>query len=179
MSALDLSLCTGGVTSTSLTPYTPTFPQLYEKLSNPAVGDKDGPYFVRGPAPVRNDIALSHAEIAVLDGDSTVDTDSGLITSGAPDPEAVHLVLKERGIAHVIHSTYSNDVGHHRYRVIIPIQLSSPEELRLTVDYLIGILHQRDVMLAPVSENYRWSQPWYLPRIRKSKLDLYREFYHG
>ena len=95
---------------------------------------------------------------------------------GAPKPLLVHEVLKSLDIQHLIYTSHSNDIGLHKYRVVIPCEYS-PEQLPILLDYLFNKLHEANVMLAPVPENRTWSQPWYFPRVPDEQHKGLFEFY--
>ena len=111
----------------------------------------------------------------ILDGDSHINGD-GEIVSGAPKAVSVHEFFKHRGIQHLIYTSYSNDIGLPKYRVIIPCEYS-PEQLSILLDYLFKLLLEAGVMLAPVPENRTWSQPWYFPRVPDEQRKALFEFF--
>jgi hypothetical protein len=88
----------------------------------------------------------------------------------------VHEVLTKLFLSHCIYSSFSNDVGLHKYRVIIPCEYS-PEQLPILLDYLFSEFHQSGVMLADVKENRTWSQLWYFPRVPDAGHENLFQFY--
>lgn len=179
---LHISKSPGPVSNTGLDNWSVSFDDLLERLSSPRVGKKDGSYFVRGPVdpdhPSRADQHIKSASLVVLDGDSTLDRETGEVRPGAPDPLMVHEVLRDLDIQHIVYSTASHQQAGkgNRYRVLVPAEVPSPEALRACVDWLVDRLHAEGLMLASVAENLRWGQPWYFPR----KADAQAEFlaYH-
>lgn len=167
---LALSRSQGGVSVTTLTPWNVTFGELCSELSQvPEFGTKDGAYFVRGGVDQtgqRSDQHLPRGDLIVLDGDKTIDPDTGERHPGAPDPHAVQRVLNAHNLRHCIYTSHSHGRPGKgpRYRVLLPCALAGQEDLCAGVDWLLNLLHEAGIMLAPVSENYRWSQPWYFPR---------------
>lgn len=187
---MQLAFAAGGYKDVILTPKTYSLRQLSERLSQVRVGPKDGAYMIRGgdlSITKRSDENLNTAELIILDGDSSFDPETGEISPGAPSIYATHEALRDMGIAHIIHTSHSNRgedgvVSFWKYRVVIPCRTASVDELRDGVDFLIAQLHERGVYIAEVSENYRWSQPWFLPRVptedEKSRF-VHREFIDG
>jgi len=171
--ALSLSFAKGGRSDTALHVRKMTWGKLKDRLSRVDVGDKDGSYFVRGGdlvAPARADENLRSADVVVLDGDSRLDPETGEIIAGAPPLHTVAEALTEIGVAFAAHTSHSHKPGEmYKYRVVIPAKIATADELSATVEYLIDQLHLRGVMLADVTENHRWSQPWYLPRASDTK----------
>ena len=161
---------TARVSSTALAPWSVTFPQLVSALGSPRVGKKDGSYFVRGATlpdkPTRADAHIPRADLVILDGDSTVDIETGEIRSGAPDPLALHQALADRDIQHAIYTSHSHQQPGkgNRYRVLIPAPIANQKALSDCVGGLINELHRDGIPLADVPENRRWSQAWYFPR---------------
>ena len=166
--SLLLAFAKGGKSDTALHVRKLTWAQLKDRLSRVKVGEKDGSYFVRGGdliKPARSDDNLRTADVVVLDGDSRFDPETGEIITGAPPLKAVAEALTDMGVAFAAHTSHSHRPGEvHKYRVVIPAKTTSGNELSAVVEYLIYQLHLRGVMLADVTENHRWSQPWYLPR---------------
>jgi putative DNA primase/helicase len=148
---------------------------LADLLAHPNVGPKDGGYFVRGPfddVATRADEHIVRGFAAILDGDKRIDLETGEVFEGAPHPDYVHSALIDAGVSHLLVTSHSHldpnrgGSGFHRWRCIVPCELADAEELRAVVDYLIGVLHAEQVLLAPSRENYIWSQPWFVPRLR-------------
>jgi len=170
---MQLAFAAGGYKDVILTPKTYSLRQLSERLSQVRVGPKDGAYMIRGgdlSITKRSDENLKTAELIILDGDSSFDPETGEISPGAPSIYATHEALREMGIAHIIHTSHSNRgedgvVSFWKYRVVIPCRVTDADALKDGVEYLIARLHERGVWIADVSENYRWSQPWFLPRV--------------
>jgi len=156
------------------------WPDLVAKYRSPAIGPKKGAYTVRGPSTTgyRDDDSIPFADMVILDGDKRFDSETGELLDGAPNPAAVHRVLKEADITHVIHSSYSNDIDRHRYRILIHCHCSDAEQLHAAIDWTIKLLQDNGVPLATVSENYAWSQPWYTPRVPEEKQRLFEFFEH-
>jgi len=163
---LHLSQCTGNVRSTSLLSWSPTFTELTQRLSHPEVGTKDGSYMIRGQAKQRLDSAFDIAYIVILDGDKSIDLTSRETTDGAPAAEIVHQALKELDISHVLYTTHSHRNDYHRYRVVLPVPEGlNREQLKPCVNWIIQELHNKNVPLADVPENSKWSNAWFFPRI--------------
>lgn len=156
--------------------YSPTFDELCKRVSVPAIGAKDGSYFIRCAGTIRNNKDTSDvASVLILDGDKRINED-GEIVSGAPDPELIHTVLTKLDVSHCIYSSHSNTSGLHKYRVVIPCTYS-PEQLPILLDYCFNELHKADVMLAPVNENRAWSQAWFFPRVPDAGHEGLFQFY--
>ncbi len=181
---IRLSRSRGGASNTALEAWNPTFDALVADLKRPVVGEKDGPYFVRGPfngTAERGDDHITEANVVILDGDKRIDPETGELQVGAPPPRELHDILRENDIGHVIYTSHSHglpDKGN-RYRVVIPAPIGSERaRLQAVVDYVIGILHGAGVMLAPAAENYGWSQAWYLPRTREKDAEFLHFSHH-
>ena len=167
-SPLLLSFSASGKTATDLTPKAYTFGQLFDRLAKPTVGPKDGSYYLRGGdliEPKRSDANLRTAELIILDGDSRIDRETGEIIPGAPPMDHVCDVLSSLGITYCAHTTYSHDPAGPlwKYRVIIPAKVPTQAALVACLDDLFEVLHKRGVWLAPVNENGKWAQLWFLP----------------
>lgn len=174
-----------GYKSTDVTRREFDFDELLEWLSHPAVDDKDGEWFMRGgDATVRSNDSLKTAELLILDGDKTLDLQTGEITSGAPDPGMVHQALVDLNITHILYTTHSNDPDGvtdkpgWRYRVLIPAKMRR-DELDDCVDYIFDLLHSKEIPLEPVKENTVWGQLWFTPRIRKQGAPFWATSFVG
>jgi len=169
---IQLSRSDGGVNNTELNNHSISFKKMCSVFSNPAIGKKDGSYFVRGPVNTkykRADRNITGCSLVIIDGDSSINVETNEISNGAPPPELVHEVLKKLDIQHMIHTTHSHTEKECRYRaLIVPHHpLKNVDELKACVDWMTDQLHSENVWINPVKENYSWSQPWYLPRISK------------
>lgn len=179
---MKLAFAVGGRTDVALTVKDYTFQQLAARLRSPKQGAKDGSYYIRGGdlvAPKRADENLRSAELLILDGDSRIDPETGEILSGAPPMPEVCQALRDMGIAYIAHTSHSyrpvNGGGqpHWKYRIVIPARLKSQAELQACVQWILAQLHSRGVWLADVTENSKWSQPWYLPRVEQPDAFLF------
>lgn len=180
--SMKLAFAVGGRTDVALTVKDYTFQQLAARLRSPRQGAKDGSYYIRGGdlvAPKRADENLRSAELLILDGDSRIDPETGEILSGAPPMPEVCVALRAMNIAYIAHTSHSyrpvNGGGqpHWKYRIVIPARLKSPQELQACVQWILAQLHSRGVWLADVTENSKWSQPWYLPRVEQPDAFLF------
>lgn len=158
----------GPANNTIVKPHQFTLDGFAEALRTPDVGPKDGSYVTLSIFK-NNHRSNANATLPLpgffLDGDSSIDAASGEISEGAPPPEYVHDALVELDVLHVIYSSHSHGKKGNRYRVFIPAEINSQQELSACVDWIIELLHQKQVMLANTIENHTISQPWYLPRI--------------
>ncbi len=168
---MQLSRSKGPASNTALEPWAVDFAGLAAACQRtPRVGRKDGSYFVRGPFsdgyPSRADAHIIEADLLVLDGDSTLDRETGEVTPGAPHPMLTHEVLRDLDIRHIIYSSWSHqqDGKGNRYRVAIPAAIPDHKALSACVEWTIDRLHHAGVGLADVKENHAWSQAWYFPR---------------
>lgn len=175
---LHLCRSPGGVTYTRLEPWIIAFHDLCETLLRPPpVGEKDGSYYVGGPlragCTTRADDNIQRIEIIVLDGDSTLDPETGAVSPGAPPPLSVHVALIELGIPHVLYTTHSDQQPGkgRRYRVVIPATLADKGELEACLAWIFHELHGADCWLADVPENHRLSQPWFFPRVESDNSE--------
>lgn len=171
---IRLSRSSGGVKNTILKNWTSDFDKLASLLSEPPTGDKDGSYFCRGPVNEtckRANNNITEGSLIILDGDSHIVPETGEIVEGAPPPEQVHQVLLDLNIQHILYTSHSHGQKGDRYRALITLRrtLKNAEELKNCVNWVINKLHSSGVFLNSVSENYRWAQPWYFPRIRSSE----------
>lgn len=176
---VTLSRCNSGVKNTELGIWNTTLESLAKVLTTPAVGDKDGSHFVRPTGTKRTNADTANtANILILDGDSQIDTDTGEVVDGAPDPALVSKALKAAGINHIIFSSYSNGkhgADYHKYRVVIAVDYTR-EQLPTLLDYIHQVLHDAGVMLFNVPENRSWAQAWYLPRCPQERLHMFKSF---
>ena len=174
MDEFTLSICQSSPQSGEqvLEPVTRSFDEWCEQFSTPLTGDKHGSYFVRGAATRRSNDDLKSADVAILDGDSSIDPETGEVYEGAPAPEFVHEVLKSNDIQHFIYTSHSHGAKGNRFRVVVPVKLKNKDELAAITDWLINLCHKEGVYLANATENSTWSQPWYLPRIPVENDDV-------
>ena len=167
---LPLAIATGGMRDTSLRLGNFTWGSFKDRLRKPQIGGKDGSYYIRGSElrqPRRSDENLLSAKTIILDGDSSINPETGEIVSGAPDLNDVVAALKDMGITFCAHTSHSFIPGElWKYRIIIPADIPNQEYLDASVNWLISQLHARGIWLADVTENHRWSQPWYSSRVR-------------
>lgn len=168
---MQLSRSKGPVSNTALETWTLSFEELTETFRRtPRVGRKDGSYFVRGPFaegyPTRGDAHISEGALLILDGDSTLDPETGEITPGAPHPLLAHEALRDLGIAHVAYTSASHGQPGkgNRYRVLIPATIPDTAALSACVEWTIDQLHRAGVGIADAKENHNWSQAWYFTR---------------
>ena len=167
---LMLACATGGATDAKLKAVKFDWEKLKTRLKKPKVGQKDGPYYVRGgelAGERRTTENLLSGELIILDGDSSIDPETGEITPGAPPMASVCDALSAMGITYFAHTSHSFQKGKlEKYRVIIPAKLKSEAELNASVNYLIAQLHAKQIWLADVNENHKWIQPWFFSRVR-------------
>ncbi len=163
---LGIGINTIGVDSATVTPVGWDWERLCYELSSVKVGRKDGAYFTRCTFTHdrRSDKNAHNIALVILDGDGSIDPETGEELEGAPDPHLVHEVLRELDITHCLYSSYSNGAKGHRYRVVVPAALRDGNELAQVVAWLIEQLHSSGVYLRDVTENSNISQPWYFPR---------------
>jgi hypothetical protein len=167
---LMLACATGGATDAKLKAVKFDWEKLKGRLKKPKVGQKDGPYYVRGgelAGERRTTENLLSGELIILDGDSSLDPETGEITPGAPPMASVCDALSAMGITYFAHTSHSFQKGKlEKYRVIIPAKLKNEAELNASVNYLIAQLHAKGVWLADVNENHKWIQPWFFSRVK-------------
>ena len=93
---MSLAFAGGGFKDTTLVPRTYTLAALSDRLKHVKVGQKDGSYLIRGgdlSICKRSDENLQSAELIILDGDSSIDPETGEILTGAPSFHTVHEAL--------------------------------------------------------------------------------------
>jgi len=182
--SLALSFSPGGYSNTHLENWQGSFDELCALLKTPSIGPKDGSYFVRGSClnGQRADANITRASVVIIDGDKQLDPDTGAalilrytddpkpkpIFAGSIGPELVHEALQELGIPHCLYTSHSHDPDTQmfRWRAVIPADIPDPETLAAVVEWVIAQLHGHRCWVYDSTENYRWSQPWYLPRVR-------------
>ena len=164
---LTIGLSDQGVRNTKVTQKPLTWSDLLEMVKAPEIDMKDGSYFTRCPFrdDQRADANALPGSLVILDGDSSIDTETGEVVAGAPDPTLVHKALTDLGITHALYSSFSNTPQKNKYRVLVPVPVGGKDELEAMVAWLIEQLHLARVPLAPVRENNVIAQPWYLPRV--------------
>jgi hypothetical protein len=166
-----LAYALNGATDVALHVKAYTWEGFCDRLMSPRVGNKDGSYYIRGGklrAPKRSDENLIEAELLILDADSTFDPVTGEVSSGAPPLPVIAEALARMGITFVAHTSHSArpQDDFWKYRIAIPARLRAPEELNDCLDFLLAQLHGQGIYLSDVVEARRWSQPWFLPRVR-------------
>ena len=182
---LNLSRNTGHIKLTGLESWTPTFTQLCRAFYEPKIdNDKlNAGWFLRCAglfdgiiAPKRgNDTVSNTASLLILDGDSRIGID-GTVTNGAVNPMEIHLVLNWLGIDHFMYTSHSNDIGVHKYRVLIPVEYTR-EQLPALLDWIFARLHENDVMLVNVKENSTWAQAWFMPCVPPERTHLFKTWW--
>jgi|GEM_PF-2288989 P4 family phage/plasmid primase-like protien len=177
ISEIDLSTSVGSVDNTNLEFKTVSWDKLCLILKSPPVGEKEGSYICAGrfDNDYRNSKNMQYPhDFFILDGDSTLINNKPV--KGAPDPALVHKALKELNLQHIIFSTHSNksvNDKYHRYRVLIPVQIASKDELEACINWVIAKLHNSGAMLEDATENMTQGIPWFLPRVTKDNKDCY------
>ena len=166
-----LAFATGGRSDTTLIVKEYTWPMLCNLAKKPRIGEKDGSYLIRGgklSKEKRADEHLLEGELIVLDGDSQFNPDTGEIVEGAPPLPDVAKALDTLGITFCSHTSHSSkpEQGFWKYRILIPAKLKNQSELVDCVDFVLDQLRGFGIYLTDVPEAKRWSQPWYLPRVR-------------
>lgn len=165
---IRVAFCSGNAKTTTVEPRDITFDEFAHLLMEPAVGEKDGPYYIRGgdlDKPLRSNEHLLSADLLIIDGDSGFDPDTGEITN-APPMGAATAVLKKMGLKFVAHTSHSYVPGERwKYRIVIPAKLKNPMHLKACVSYVMAQLHAAGVYLSDVTENNTWAQAWYMPRV--------------
>ena len=179
MTEITISICNNGVKDTNLSIWNTDPHSLVKRLKTCTAGEKDGSYFIRTTGTNRNNTDTADiASVLILDGDKRIDTDTGEVLDGAPDPAMVSDVLKTNDINHILFSSYSNGrdgANFHKYRVVIPISYSR-EQLPTLLDHIHEALHDAGAMLFNVTENRSWAQAWYFPRCPQEHLHLFKSF---
>ena len=170
-SPMLLAFATGGRSDTTLIVKEYTWPMLCNLAKKPRIGEKDGSYLIRGgklSKEKRADEHLLEGELIVLDGDSQFNPDTGEIVEGAPPLPDVAKALDTLGITFCSHTSHSSkpEQGFWKYRILIPAKLKNQSELVDCVDFVLDQLRGFGIYLTDVPEAKRWSQPWYLPRVR-------------
>lgn len=171
------------------------FDELLARLRVCDRGEKDGAHFLRtglnydasGKCLPRKDVnTQSMARVLILDCDSRMNCGTGELLEGAPAPDTVSNILKSHNIKHLLHGSHSHYSGTkgNRYRIILFTKTEyKKSQLAPTVISIITLINAYldDEMLADVSENSRWSQPWYVPRkpIDSEIPDLLFEYSEG
>lgn len=167
-STIRIAVCNGNARTTAVEPREITFDDLVAMLSDPQIGDKDGPYYLRGGdliKPIRGNENLKSADLLIIDGDSGFDPATGEITN-APSMGAVTSVLKFLKLRYIAHTTHSYIPGvKWKYRIAIPAKLKHEADLKACVAWIMHHLHEAGVYLTDVKENSTWAQAWYKPRV--------------
>jgi len=169
-----LAFATGGRSDTRLVVKEYDWDKLCALTTKPKVGEKDGSYLIRGgklKSPKRADDNLIEGELIILDGDSRFDPETGEVIEGAPPLPEVAKALDTLGITFCAHTSHSAkpEEGFWKYRILIPAKLRNQQELADCVDFILEQLRGFGIYLTDVPEAKRWSQPWYLPRVRDER----------
>lgn len=145
-----------------------SFAEFAEKLSKPKIGAKDGLYVIRGGLlrePKRADANLLEAELAIVDGDSSFDAETGEILPGAPDFDTAVAALDRSGLAYVAHTTHSNQPGKPKWRAYIAAHMTDPSQLVPCVTEVVEYLNANGCHVIQTRETGAWSQCWFAPRV--------------
>lgn len=173
-----VALSTGGVKTNFAGQYQNiSGEELLAMLMMPSIGHKDGSHFLRTSLkidsngkclPRRNDNTESLASFLVLDCDSHINT-KGEILEGAPSPHEISKILRANNIAYALYGSFSHYISNkgNRYRIIMATQSPyTKKQLTPTVETIVSLINASldDKLLANVTENNTWAQPWYFPR---------------
>jgi hypothetical protein len=186
-----LAFCHGPASNTELIPKEYTWEQLAQRMAKPSVGPKNGSYLLRGGLMkeyTRENENLLEAELAIIDGDSSFDPETGEVHM-ATDPddgklkgnstpiEVARDALDRLGYKYVIHTTHTNTPGIlNKWRAFIPAKMKSPAELEAVVEHVIGQMHAQGCYVESNRESKTWAQAWYLPRVKPQYTDSYKCF---
>ena len=174
---MKLAFASGGHSDTDLVVRERTWAEFKQRLREPKVGEKDGPYVLRGgllSSTSRSNEALQEAALLVLDGDSRIDPETGEIIAGSPGFDQTRQALDDLGYTYALHTTWSYVPGVlEKWRIFIPAKYLR-QELDAVVNYLIEQLRGRGVYINDVKENHVWAQPWYLSRVPKEHQLAFR-----
>jgi hypothetical protein len=174
---MKLAFASGGHSDTDLVVRERTWAEFKQRLREPKVGEKDGPYVLRGgllSSTSRSNEALQEAALLVLDGDSRIDPETGEIIAGSPGFDQTRQALDELGYTYALHTTWSYVPGVlEKWRIFIPA-IYLRQELDAVVNYLIEQLRGCGVYINDVKENHTWAQPWYLSRVPKEHQLAFR-----
>ena len=160
--------------------YNPTYEEFTQRLANPSEGGKHGEYYTRGccVGGVRNNASMETASLLIIDGDKSIDPDTGVINDDTcvPIDKAVR-ALTRLGYEFMVHTSHSHDPdnGIYKWRAIIRVDrlLTSRAELVACVNYIHHQLHDLGCMVHQVHESAVWSQPWYFSRVDPSRADAF------
>ena len=176
---MKISLFRGGVQNTTPDLTIESWDDFVDIVTSPKVGQKNGDYFIRGLCDgTRDDKNIKTIDFIIIDGDKTTDNGSSCVPL-----LAVHEVLKEKNITHVIYNSYSNDIYNNinKWRAVIPSDdIVDAETLRQGVAEIITIFHSASLPVCNVGENNVLSQPWFTPRVRAGyESDFDFRFFDG
>jgi hypothetical protein len=140
-STIRIAVCNGNARTTAVKPVSITFDEFADMLSEPEIGEKDGPYYLRGGdmlEPVRGNENLKTADLLIIDGDSGFDPETGEET-GAPPMNRVTAQLRKMGLKFVAHTSHSYIPGEKwKYRVAIPAKLKHEADLKACLAYVMA-----------------------------------------
>jgi len=146
------------------------WPEFAKGFSKPSVGQKDGAYILRCECNGhRCDDNMQLAMLAVIDGDSSYNNDTGEVNElSAPAPESAKKALDKLGLSYVVHTSHSHMQGEkgNRWRALIP--LSRPvtkTEWPVINSAVHDALQVAGCPVTQTKESGTFAQPWYLPRI--------------
>jgi len=175
---LNLSRQTGHIKLTRLSAWQPTFKELCRAFTTPKI-DKDklnAGYFLRCAGTERGNKTVGDtASVLIIDGDEHTDV-NGNIVAGAVNPLLVHMTLNHLNIDHFIYTSHSNDVGLHKYRVVIPVTYTR-QQLPVLLAWIFKRLHENEVDLVNVKENSSWAQAWFLPCVHPERAHLFKTWW--
>lgn len=165
---------------------------ILTRLKEVAIGEKGGSHFLRTALKQQGSVycasradsnAESTANLLIIDCDKHINS-NGQEQDGAPDPHEVSKSLIAAGIGHILFGSYSYYTGLIRYRIILVSKVPySKEQLRPTAEAAVALININlsGNLLAFVSENNKWTQPWYYPRKPADSTiePLYIEYLEG
>jgi len=151
-------------------------------FSKAPVGQKDGAYILRGECNGhRSDDNMQTAILAVIDGDSSYDNDTGEVNElSAPAPESAKQALDKLGVSYVVHTSHSHMQGEkgNRWRALIPLSRPVTKAEWPAINTAIHTaIQQAGCPVTQTKESGTFSQPWYLPRIANKSAPF--EFHTG
>lgn len=181
----------------AVVPWAPTWGEFVAGLAAPTVGDKDGPYFLRGACEgKRGNEAMTGARdlLLVIDGDTRMDPATGgepeeVIFPGETrkdhalaccDPMAVHQALARAGLTHVLYTSHSSGKrgpDWHKWRAVITSN-ATPGTLEAATAALHDLLWDAGLYVWPMRESTVLAQAWFLPRVAPERASLFYSAHH-
>lgn len=115
-----------------------------------------------------------NASLLVIDGDKRFCNENNT-HDGAVNPALVHELLADFKINHVIHTTFSNNVDLHKFRLVIPCKYHR-SQLDALLWRVFQRLHENEINLVDAIENHDYQHAWFMPSYPPERANLFKTY---